>query len=1073
MYVRCKEDGWIDTVSVCSNPAVEEYRRMQQAGHVGHDRAGLFAVVRFEWHGFAKNKVFLIGEFTGWQPEEMVCSAPTNRFAIVKHLCPGRYRYRFVVEGEQCVDRVASLAADPDGPGGLTNEVLVTSMPLTGHLLQSSSSLMGEGGSAPATAATTATALPVAVATDGMLTGGSTPLTALSPSRLPPMTMTTATSSPLGDCDRAKSRSAGPSQVEGAIVHMSRADKSALVVNLRSIDLRNQSLNDDGAWALSSYVKENRVIRSVDLSYNGISDEGIQAISAALPLMRALSVLKLNGNGFAFDGCRYLCEVLSSSSSLTTLELSNNRLGDDGIEMVASYLRYNEILHQLFVDACLVGDDGLSCLRDALLVNRTLKHLSLAGNKFGLPGITKLCSALELNASLQHLNLNHNDLGPEASCVIGNLFIKNDSIAVLSINGINMLGSYHSSYGIHGVCNALATNRSLTHLSMANNSINDQVLVELAQSLTKNPVLVKLDLSGNPIANDDWFDRTKTVRTDVVNLEDMPSVQMSLERNRRRVEDRVRYGSAFDEHVRVRMLDDEPHGRWTFRRQWQLVATTKAEKKLIRDLYLDEKERMQAEDECIKARLDEVMLSLQLYLNEQPCAKYLSTLTRFISQYLHDLTRFDVSQLSSFRHAAMRVRDRDRTGAAMSSSSSSSKNRIRQLLVTARQQSSSPTGRSAKSPAPSSLRLLLPGQGQQGSQRSTASSSSSPLRKISSSSNSSVAYDLNVDSFLNAHISILNSIFNRLQKDGDRSAAVAVASGQQSSDSMQFRTCLLTHPLNIQQAFQLLALPLPTEEVQTAVDRTIIPSIHRIGIAEFSDYLLTNAARISKQNQLQRMRMLADMTMLHPPIEEAKAIILDQLLFEQYSELRDEYRALPENKPLHECLHCRKRFAKKESFDKHLMKGDQSQEHRRHRLESIVHHSQLLFLQQVKTDFTGVIFPAYYELKPSRWLPRNYFPQVFDKVGSEGRPFGVVEPNRAIRALDVFGEYLHVSLHGRLGWIHYRTGSREYLQTLRGFDWNKLHIQEDITYYRGEYEQEYASINQSINYAIADAWKAD
>lgn len=978
---------------------------MQQAGHVGHDRAGLFAVVRFEWNGFAKNKVFLVGEFTGWQPEEMVCSAPTNRFAIVKQLGPGRYRYRFVVEGEHCVDRVASLAADPDGPGGLTNEVLVTSMPLDPTLPPPPNE--GEGGSAPNPTAA-----------------------ALSPSRLPLMTMT-ASSSPIDDDGRGMSRSAGPS-VEGAIVHMSRADKAALVLNLRSIDLRNQSLNDDGAWALSSYIKENKVIRSVDLSYNGISDEGIQAISAALPLLRALSVLKLNGNGFAFDGCRYLCKVLSSSSSLTTLELSNNRLGDDGIEMVGSYLRYNEILDQLFVDSCLVGDDGLSCLRDALLVNRTLKHISLAGNKFGLLGITKLCSALELNASLQHLNLSLNDLGPEASCVIGNLFIKNDTISVLSINSINMLGSLRSSYGIHGVCNALATNRSLTNLSMANNGINDQVLVELAQSLTKNPVLLKLDLSGNPIANDDWFDCTKTVRTDVVNLEDMPSLQMSLERNRRRVEDRVRYGSSFDESELVRMLDDEPHGRWTFRRQWQKVATTKAEKKLIRDLCIDEMERIQAENEHIKARLDEIMLSLKLYLNEQPCAKYLATLIRFISQYLHDLTRFDVSQLSSFRHAARG----NRTAA-----SASSKNHIRQLLVAARQ-TSSPSGRSAKS-SPS---LRLRGQGSPsfvantGSSRSTASSSSSPLRNISSSS---VAYDLNADSFLNAHISILNSIFNRLEKYRDPSA------GQQSS-SAQFRTCVLTHPLNVQQAFQLLALPLPSEEVQAAVDRTIIPSIRRIGIAEFSDYLLTNAARISKQNQLQRMRMLADMTMFHPPIEEAKAIILDQLLFVHYSELRDEYRALPENKPLYECSYCRKRFAKKESFDKHALKGNLSQEHRRHRIESIVHHSQMLFLQQVKTDFTGVIFPAYYELKPSSALPRNYFPQVFDKVGSEGRPFGVVEAHRAIRALDVFGEYLHVSLHGRLGWIHYRTGSREYLQTLRGFDWNKLRIQEDITYYRGE-----------------------
>lgn len=44
---------------------------------------------------------------------------------------------------------------------------------------------------------------------------------------------------------------------------------------------------------------------------------------------------------------------------------------------------------------------------------------------------------------------------------------------------------------------------------------------------------------------------------------------------------------------------------------------------------------------------------------------------------------------------------------------------------------------------------------------------------------------------------------------------------------------------------------------------------------------------------------------------------------------------------------------------------------------------------------------------------------------------------------------MQVSLHGRLGWIHYRKGLTEYLRPLQGFDWNHLHIQEDLTYYRG------------------------
>ncbi len=132
------------------------------------------------------------------------------------------------------------------------------------------------------------------------------------------------------------------------------------------------------------------------------------------------------------------------------------------------------------------------------------------------------------------------------------------------------------------------------------------------------------------------------------------------------------------------------------------------------------------------------------------------------------------------------------------------------------------------------------------------------------------------------------------------------------------------------------------------------------------------------------------------------------------------------------------------------------------RIKEMIHHAQTMFLNQVKSAYTGVFFPAYFELMPPNRLPKNYCPQVFDLMGDRGRPFAVVEDYRTIRALDVLGDYLLVSHSATPGWIRYRDGvsrlsfgtssglisNKLFLRPIQGFDWDTMHIQDSICYYR-------------------------
>jgi hypothetical protein len=1028
--LRCKDD-FIDTVSTCDNPhnqltnaskldlepltERDTGRRSARSGKSEegdgeevftqpHNSHGMCAIVRFQWNMFADNQVYIIGEFTGWKREEMVCSMRTNKFTIYKQLSPGRYRYRFVIDGVERVDEVASKVPDPKGPGGFTNEILVTNTPLYHKHTQPT------GVASPLQAATRQHAvdkLGLLVPPSSSGKTGSVKMSASTGRRTPALGMPgfapdserSGTSNEGGALQNAEGDDSEFDQRSvGEIVHISQSDREGLIRHLKHIQLRNVALYDDGAWALASYINRNKFIQIVDLSYNNISDDGIQGFCGCLPLLEALHTLKLNGNGFAMDACRYLTDNLAASTTLTCLELANNRIGDDGMEVLCNFMKHNEYLEHLYVDTCLIGDDGVQCLHDALLFNRRLKSISLMSNRFTVKGMMALGKALQYNASLTALVLSNNPIGPEAANSIGSSLTVNDTLTRLELCNIDLL-AHCSTYGLYGICAGIKQNKTLTHIDLRNNRLLDMHAINIAHVLMVNTVLTEIDLTGNTISNA-WFTDYTYIPTHI--LPEMPSIETLIHRNR--LAARHRDPNAYDAS-KSRYLDDVQKGKWTFRRQWKREVQSIHEKATIERQYAHEQARIDAETEYIRFHLNDIMITVREYLEQEPCHAYTRQLAKAIQQYITDLGRFD-----SRRHNRFNI---TMTDVAVIKG----KNNVRNASIKLKRSASASNG--LLSPSPSS-RGESPGR------------PLSPVRSLLLPKPVEPA-QFNMEHFLNAHISILHAIFSQL--------------GGGSANS------LTLSPLLLQQAFHTLALPLPLNEVQHTVDATLVRAVSAVGLHKFSDFVLSNAQRLCRENKIQRMRVLADLY-FNPPAEEARTIIYDHLHHATFVELRDKYRSIPENAPLYACPECHKRFTRQKHLDKHLAKGSSSSEHRRHQMKEVIHHSQVLFLQHIKHDLTDVFYPAYYELKPAHQLPKNFYPQVFDKIGKEGRPFGVVEANRTVRVLDVFGEYLHVNLHGELGWIRYRDGKVHYLQPAcanqEGFDWDKLHIQETPTYYRGK-----------------------
>lgn len=127
---------------------------------------------------------------------------------------------------------------------------------------------------------------------------------------------------------------------------------------------------------------------------------------------------------------------------------------------------------------------------------------------------------------------------------------------------------------------------------------------------------------------------------------------------------------------------------------------------------------------------------------------------------------------------------------------------------------------------------------------------------------------------------------------------------------------LLLHPEKLQNVFQALCLPLKPEDAQPAVDGSIVAGAWKIGCRKFANYLLTVSKSIADKNSRERNRFLTDMY-YHPPIQEAKAIILDNEAHKKRKELQKQYRLLEGKKPQFCCHCCGLRFTSEKSFQKH------------------------------------------------------------------------------------------------------------------------------------------------------------
>ncbi|KNC47013.1 NOD3 protein, partial [Thecamonas trahens ATCC 50062] len=134
------------------------------------------------------------------------------------------------------------------------------------------------------------------------------------------------------------------------------------LASLRSVDLNENNLGPDAAFAIADALKAGARIKWLDLGYNHIGDSGAAALAQALHHQHHLQGLVLQNNDIADAGAAVLANMLMSNVALRHLGLQANAISDLGALTLADALDLNRTVTQLFLNENLIGDEGATRL---------------------------------------------------------------------------------------------------------------------------------------------------------------------------------------------------------------------------------------------------------------------------------------------------------------------------------------------------------------------------------------------------------------------------------------------------------------------------------------------------------------------------------------------------------------------------------------------------------------------------------------------------------------------------------------------------------------------------------------
>jgi Ran GTPase-activating protein (RanGAP) involved in mRNA processing and transport len=274
--------------------------------------------------------------------------------------------------------------------------------------------------------------------------------------------------------------------------------------NLSVLKLGYNNLGDSGVATLASGIAVHKALVLLDLGFNNFGDEGAIALASAMQEASrrfhggTLRTLYLAGNLIGEDGAFAISDFIRQGSKLSKLYMTGNRIGAGGVKAITEAILEDEMRREgetKFDYEENPANDRVELPRTGLFSG--MQELFLGGTGMGTLGCHAVARLLERTSCLRVISLPNCDIGNEEVRILATSIKANKSR--LPVECIQLSFNNMTYKGLESLTNALWGSITLRELKLDNNQIGDRGAHQVAAILPALKALEVLDVGFNSI----------------------------------------------------------------------------------------------------------------------------------------------------------------------------------------------------------------------------------------------------------------------------------------------------------------------------------------------------------------------------------------------------------------------------------------------------------------------------------------------------------------------------------------------------------------------------------------------
>ncbi|XP_023675597.2 protein NLRC5 [Paramormyrops kingsleyae] len=269
---------------------------------------------------------------------------------------------------------------------------------------------------------------------------------------------------------------------------------------VEDVSLKGLQLEEEALVHLASELPNIASVRRLILSKITVATGSTDSASGAVLLLlrslehfRRIEEIELDEMWLGDRGIQELAKHLPKWTGLRRISLCENNIADGGGEKLLVALTHCTALEEIILSRNILGGASATRLGEVLPSMTCLRVLNLQHNQIQPAGGTALVTSFQACGSLTDINLSGNPLGTEGAAALSSMLPHMPSLRKLH------LVSVHTTE-LSSITACLENCACAEDISLAWNSVGDDVALKLAEVLPICQKLKRVDLESNKIS---------------------------------------------------------------------------------------------------------------------------------------------------------------------------------------------------------------------------------------------------------------------------------------------------------------------------------------------------------------------------------------------------------------------------------------------------------------------------------------------------------------------------------------------------------------------------------------------